>query len=248
MTHKYTVTGMTCTGCREKIEKTLTQVPGIAKVSVSLENREAEVQMEHHVPTATLNEALAAKGNYRVEEKEGGHHPPKTSTPQATGEVEPITFKTYWPLILVFLYIVGGVAIGQLMGGWDWMAAMSMFMGLFFVTFSFFKMLDLEGFAMSYYSYDIVAQKWMGYGYIYPFIELALGIAYLTHFEPVITNSVTLVVMTVSTIGVLRSVLRKSKFKCACLGTVFNLPMSTVTLVEDGLMVVMAATMLIVLL
>lgn len=243
MTHKYQVSGMTCAGCREKVEKALLQVAGVKAVTVHLDTHEAEVQMENHVPTATLNQAVAAKGNYSLTEKVDSPYRPLPETEEA-----PITLKTYWPLILVFLFILGGVGVGQLNQGWDWMMAMNTFVGLFFVVFSFFKLLDLEGFAMSYLSYDVVAQKWQGYGYLYPFIELGLGIAYLTHFEPVITNIATLVIMTVSTIGVLKSVLRKSKFKCACLGTVFNLPMSTVTLVEDGLMVVMAAGMLIYLL
>jgi hypothetical protein len=50
--------------------------------------------------------------------------------------------------------------------------------------------------------------------------------------------------MSVSIIGVLQSVLNKSKIKCACLGAVFQLPMSTVTIVEDGLMIAMSASML----
>lgn len=246
MTHTYTVSGMTCNGCRDKVEKTLGQVPGVSQVSVSLEKNEAEIKMDYHVPTADLNSALAAKGNYKLIEKAGTHHQPSTAV--VMDEEQPITLKTYWPLILVFLYIIGGVAIGQWVGGLNWMTAMSTFMGLFFVVFSFFKLLDISGFAMSYSSYDIVAQKWLGYGYVYPFIELALGIAYLSDFNPLVTNMVTLVVMTLSTIGVLKSILRKSKFQCACLGTVFNLPMSTVTLLEDSLMVAMAAVMLIVLL
>lgn len=245
MTHTYSVSGMTCGGCRDKVEKALLAVPGVSHVSVSLENNEAEVQMKHHINTATLNEAVAAKGNYSLADKAGGPITARTTT--IDYEEQPITIKTYWPLILVFLYILGGVGIGQLVGGLSWMMAMSTFMGLFFLVFSFFKLLDLDGFAISYSSYDVVAQKWLGYGYIYPFIELALGIAYLTDFNPLITNSVTLVVMAVSTIGVVKSIIRKSKFQCACLGTVFNLPMSTVTLVEDSVMLAMAAVMLIVL-
>jgi hypothetical protein len=44
---------------------------------------------------------------------------------------------------------------------------------------------------------------------------------------------------------VLQSVLNKQKIKCACLGAVFNLPMSTITIIEDGLMIAMSVTMLI---
>jgi Kef-type K+ transport system membrane component KefB len=79
---------------------------------------------------------------------------------------------------------------------------------------------------------------------VYPFIELTLGLAYLIDFQPFATNAITLVVMAISSIGVIESLLNKRKIRCACLGTVFNLPMSVVTLVEDTLMVLMAAAML----
>lgn len=121
-------------------------------------------------------------------------------------------------------------------------------MGAFFLVFSFFKMLDLKGFAESYFSYDIIARKWMGYGYLYAFIELALGVAFITGFNPVATNSITLIVMSISIIGVLQSVFNKRKIKCACLGAVFNLPMSTITIIEDLLMIFMSAAMLLFLL
>jgi len=50
--------------------------------------------------------------------------------------------------------------------------------------------------------------------------------------------------MAVSLIGVVQSLLNKRKIKCACLGDVFNLPMSTITIIEDGLMIVMSGIML----
>lgn len=121
------------------------------------------------------------------------------------------------------------------------MRAMQNFMGAFFLAFSFFKLLDLRGFADSYRMYDIVAPWFPPFGYVYPFIELMLGIGYITRFQPVAVNFATLLVMSVSIIGVVQSVLQKQKIRCECLGTVFNLPMSTVTLVEDGLMIAMAA-------
>ena len=97
----------------------------------------------------------------------------------------------------------------------------------------------------NYGSYDIVAAKWPLYGYLYPFIELGLGVAYLTHAAPFATNAVTLIVMGASAVGVVKALVAKRKIQCACLGTVFNLPMSRVTLIEDGLMIAMSAGMLI---
>src|SRR5687767_11452234 len=117
------------------------------------------------------------------------------------------------------------------------MTWMNLFMAGFFITFSFFKFLNLEGFKNSYSSYDLLAKRFPAYGYVYPFIELALGIAYLTSFNPLLTNAATVALMGFSSIGVIQSVLDKRQIQCACLGTVFNLPMSTVTVVEDLLMV-----------
>jgi prepilin signal peptidase PulO-like enzyme (type II secretory pathway) len=113
------------------------------------------------------------------------------------------------------------------------------------LVFSFFKLLDLSGFASSYAMYDLLAKRIYNYGFVYPFIELSLGVAYLINFNLVFTNTITLIVMSFSSIGVILAVIKKQKIKCACLGTGFNLPMTTVTIIEDLLMVAMAAWMLI---
>ncbi|MGR3301115.1 MAG: MauE/DoxX family redox-associated membrane protein [Candidatus Scalindua sp.] len=116
--------------------------------------------------------------------------------------------------------------------------------GRLFHHFSLFKFLYLRAFADSYSMYDLLAKRVRIYGFVYPFIELALGIAYLTHFAPSSTYIATTVIMGFSSIGVIQSVFDKKKIKCACLGAVFNLPMTTVTIIEDLLMVAMAVFML----
>ena len=114
----------------------------------------------------------------------------------------------------------------------------------FFLVFSFFNFLNLKGFAESYSTYDIIAKKWIGWGYLYAFIELGLGIAFLLNFNPLLINAITFIVMSVSIVGVLQSVLNKRKIQCACLGAVFNLPMSTITIIEDALMIAMSGVMI----
>ena len=240
MEHTYKIKGMTCSSCLQKVTNALNTLESISIKSISLNPAETTLKMEHHIPTGKINEAVGKAGNYSLEEKTA-----ETVTPEIifTEESKAVTYK---PLILILGYLLGFVIVSQVREGeLSWMNMMSNFMGGFFVVFSFFKFLDLKGFAYSYSSYDIVAKKWPGYGFVYPFIELALGVAYLANFEMLITSWVTLIVMGISTIGVLQSVLRKKKIQCACLGTVFNLPMSTVTLVEDTLMVLMAAGMVI---
>lgn len=116
------------------------------------------------------------------------------------------------------------------------------FMGVFFTVFAVFKLIDLRGFAVSYMGYDIVAKRFAWYGYVYPFIELALAAGYIWRVP--YTDWVTLVLMAVSSIGVFIELMRGSKIKCACLGTYIKLPLTTVTLVEDVVMGIMALLMI----
>lgn len=159
--------------------------------------------------------------------------------------ITPANSETYRPLILIFCYLLAAVGLVQFsQSNWNGTQAMSHFMGGFFLVFSFFKFLNLQKFAEAYATYDVVAKRLPVYGQVYPFIELALGMAYLSAVQPVVTNSLTLLVMGVSTIGVAQAIANKRAIQCACLGTVFNLPMTKVTLFEDFLMVSMAAAML----
>lgn len=121
---------------------------------------------------------------------------------------------------------------------------MTDFMAGFFLVFSGFKLLDLKGFKDGYSTYDLLARRFPMYGYIYPFIELLLGLMFLVRFELFWANLMTVVVMGFSGLGVLDRLSKKQKIQCACLGTVIKLPLSSVTLVEDFGMAAMAAVML----
>jgi hypothetical protein len=118
-------------------------------------------------------------------------------------------------------------------------------MGGFFLVFSSFKLLNLKGFVESYVAYDILAKRYRVYARLYPFIELALGIGYLSNVASRTVNSLTFVLMAFSSLGVYQALREKKKLQCACLGTFFKLPMTYVTLFEDGLMAAMALTALV---
>ncbi len=167
----------------------------------------------------------------------------------ANSELTPSWLATYYPLLLIVGYIFGGSLLVQIgVGGLasiDTMDTMRYFMAGFFLVFSFFKLLDINAFADAYAGYDLLAKRWRGWGLVYPFVELALGAAYLANFNPALTHWATIIVMGFSAIGVIKAVLSKTQIQCACLGTVFKLPMSTVTIVEDVGMVAMAAAMLV---
>lgn len=248
MTHTYKVTGMTCDGCVAKVSHLLSQIPGVSNVNVKLDKGEADIIMDKHIATPVLKDALKAYPKYQLTEAEGHlmpqHHQQRNVFAEAD-EPERTWLQTYKPILLIFGYITIVSILGAYSSGSiDTMVAMRIFMSGFFLTFSLFKMLDLKAFANSYAMYDIVAKKIPVWGYIYAFIEFGLGLAYAADFEPLATNTLTAVVMSVSLIGVLQSVVNKKKIQCACLGAVFNLPMSTVTIIEDALMIAMSLAMI----
>lgn len=136
---------------------------------------------------------------------------------------------------------MGGTVLAEIeQGNLQGMRMMIHFMGGFFIVFSFFKFLNLRGFANAYQTYDIIAKAIPIYAWIYPFIELGLGIAYLNGSALWNTHLATLIVMSVSSMGVAKSLLKKNKIECACLGTAFKLPMTKITLFEDLIMAGMA--------
>ena len=245
MVHSYKLSGLTCDGCVKTVKNILSQIAGIESVTINESRDEATITMTQHVSTEMLKAALKDHPKYQINDKMGTTKvPPSVSATSETAFEEEKDsrswFETYKPLLLIFGY----VTLVSCFVGKDWMTMMRYFMAGFFLVFSFFKMLDLRGFAESYRMYDVVAKAVPSYGYIYPFIELWLGMAFLINFNPLWTNIIALVVMGSSAIGVIQSVLDKRKIKCVCLGAVFNLPMSTLTIVEDLLMVAMSGVML----
>lgn len=234
MIHTYEVKGMHCQSCVGKVTSGLRALPQIRSAEVTLEPPSAKVEMTQHVSTQTLNRELAKVGDYRL---------------LGEGEVDAISEtkkESLYPLFLIVGYIAGAVAVVALStGNHSLQDAMRYFMAGFFLVFSFFKLLDLRGFADAFRGYDILARALPFWAFFYPFVELTLGVAYLANAFPFATNVATLIVMLVGAVGVLKSLLNKTAIRCACLGTALNLPMTTITLVEDLGMAAMAGLMLV---
>ncbi len=92
--------------------------------------------------------------------------------------------------------------------------------------------------------YDPLAKAIPVYGWIYPFIEVALGLMFLMRFEITTALILTLLVLGITTIGVTKSLLDKKAIQCACLGTALKLPMTKATFIENSIMIIMAIAML----
>jgi copper chaperone CopZ len=229
MIQEFKIEGMSCKNCVDKITEAM-RGHGLREVEVSLREPQLKFTSDVTVTPESVELWLAPLKSYHV----AGMVVPRLSF-----------FATYKPLILVFWYIVLGVALEEMgQSEVNSIRAMSIFMGGFFLFFSFFKFLNLKAFAEAYSTYDVIAKKWSAWGLIYPFLELALGILYCLQVSGWV-NFATIALMAISLIGVVQALLQKRTIQCACLGTIFNLPMSKVTVFEDGLMILMAAVMII---
>jgi hypothetical protein len=150
----------------------------------------------------------------------------------------------YLPLLVILALTLATATAKQLAYGyWEPRTWMHDFMGFFLVVFSLFKFFDLSGFADGFQMYDLLAKPWRPYAYAYPFIELGLGLGYLAQWQLPFIYGATVVVMTFGALGVIRALQRGLDLRCACMGTVLKVPLSTVALIEDLGMAAMAAAM-----
>ena len=232
MSTTFNIQGMHCQACVDRLTQAFRRVPGVTNAKVTLDPARAEV--EGDISVDALDQAARSTGNYRV------------SAGEQAAQVEAAAPRpSLYPLVLIVAYILGAVLLaGWARGSLDPRILMNDFMAGFFLVFSFFKLLDLRGFADAYRGYDILARACLPWAFIYPFVELALGVAYIVRWDPNLTNAITLALMVIGAVGVLRALLSKKAIRCACLGTALNLPMTTVTLVEDLAMAAMSAAML----
>jgi len=258
----YRIDGMHCDGCATKIRDAVQRVEGVRKIEVDRSRSRAEVTVDGAVDAGSIVEAIVeaiqAAGDYTASLVDDGGRGGSaqtsdaidaagTASTQGGADAEP--GESLYPLILIVGYIAGTVIlVAWATGDWSAGALMRHFMAGFFLVFSFFKLLDLRGFVSAYRDYDLVAKALPAWAWMYPFVELALGIGYLLDVIPIVTNLVTFIVMTIGAVGVFNALLNRRRIRCACLGTALNLPMTTVSLVEDLLMAAMAAAMLVMLL
>ena len=159
-------------------------------------------------------------------------------------QTQKTSIKQYWPLIsLMMVSIFAAFAINWRISG-NMTIWMHYFMGVFLLMFSTLKIFHLEKFANGFEMYDILAKRSRAYAYIYPFVELLLGLLYLSFILPILTYVLTAVILTFGSIGVIQALKSGLDIHCPCMGSILDVPLSTVTLTEDIGMTVMALILL----
>lgn len=235
MEQQIRVAGMTCAACEAKIKYLFEQHKSISKAQINLETGQVNLQVSNELRQDDLEGILLGHDKYKI-------------VNSSTEEKKDSSFwQTYKPLLVTAIAVaVVSMTANIAHNDPGFMRWMRYFMAGFFIAFSFFKFLDLKGFSSSFSMYDPLAARAPIYGRIYPFLEFGLGLLFIIDFNYLLTNITTIVLLGISTIGVIQSVLNKRKIQCACIGTIFDLPMSRVTIIENSIMIGMAIAMIIV--
>lgn len=250
----YRIEGMSCNGCSNRIQDYLRKTYDPEAV-VSFQHKFAKLKVPTQITSTEINKQLLSLGNYHAFEITQPNllinYNTKPFMPTSLHKLWQLLsskFQLFKPLLAIFC----GITLVSLCLQYNNLPKklngkllMRHFMGIFYITFSCFKMINLKGFAETFSTYDIVAMKWRVYSFLYPFIELLLGILYLSNQIPGLTNVCALFIKMISDIGVFAALRQNKVLQCACLGTSFNLPMTYVTLLEDTLMVGMALAALV---
>ena len=220
------IEGMTCEGCVASVEHAIKQLPNVKDVTANLKTGTVEVHYQQYFDVNEIEAVL----------------PPKYALVEDI-TTAPSKAKQLYPLGLIFLFLIGGTLIIHY-PTFVIRDVLPDFMGLFFGVFSFFKYLDLRGFQSSFRRYDPLAKEIPFYAWLYPFLELSLGVLFLMRLELQLALWLTVAILGITTIGVVKVLLSKKEIDCACLGSVLKLPMTEATLIENTLMIAMAVWML----
>ena len=225
---KIKISGMTCSGCEETVTKALENVDEVKSVVVSLQDGSAIINLENEIPIDRIQKSLPEK--YQIQIDSSDNFPSNTKQRSYLSDL--------YPLFLILFYIT----VGSVIMSWDHSIDNFMmdFMGLFFIVFSFFKFLDYKNFPNSFSMYDPLAKNIPIYGWVYPFIETALGLMFLFKIEIYLAIFLTVLFLSITTVGVVKVLSNKEEVQCACLGTAIKLPMTVATLIENSIMIVMA--------
>ena len=236
---KYKITGMTCSSCKASIESSLNHLDQVKSCNANIKLGELTLILNNDIDLKSLQNSIPKK--YFINEEISSSDRLSEIKSDSTNKKSKI--EQLKPLFLILFYITSASILLNFRD-WNWNEFTLDFMGLFFIIFSFFKMLDLKGFPVSFKMYDPLAKVIPVYGFLYPFVETVLGIMFLMRIQIIFALIVSLIILLVTTVGVTKTLLSKKIVQCACLGTHLKLPMTEATLIENIIMLSMSIIMI----
>ena len=120
----------------------------------------------------------------------------------------------------------------------EWFIAFSM------CVLALLKLQDVEKFSSMFLNYDLLAKRWVPYGYVYPFAEGLAGVLMISGALHWLSVPIALFIGTIGAVSVFKAVyIDKRELKCACVGGSSNVPLGFISLTENLMMIAMALWM-----
>jgi glutaredoxin len=219
--------------------------------AVHLLKRAGFVIEDHHLTTREETDAFKKQHGVGttpqifVEGKRIGGHDDlrrflgkQVTDPKATSYRPVIALFTMTALMaLAATYAVTGSALTLLAAEW--------FIGFSMIVLALLKLQNIESFATMFLNYDLLAKRWVPYGYVYPFAEGLAGVLMLAGVLNWLSIPIALFIGAVGAVSVFKAVyLDHREVKCACVGGSSNVPLGFVSLTENLMMIAMAGSML----
>ena len=235
-TSLFSVSGISCGKCVEHIEGALKSVDQLTSVHVYRKPDRVEISSTQNFNLDEFQVIFKELGLNKYTFSEFIENSPSEEVKSSMSVVSRL-----FPLFLIISYLLVAIlTIAFVQSDWRLESIMFHYMAGFFLIFSFFKFLNLNGFVDAFQTYDPIAKCWKPYGYFYASLELVWGLSYLIFPLSIFLNLSVLLILGISSLGVWRAVRSQKEIQCACLGTLFNLPMTHVTMVENISMLSMA--------
>lgn len=225
----FRIDGMTCDGCVATIKTKLEMEENISEAIITLVDSKLELVSTKNFKISQLNSILSTVGSYTVSN-------------DLKNEKNKIVdyFSTYKPIFITISLVCLLSLINFFNYGKTFEDLMRFLMGYFFIIFSFLKLQNIKQFAISFANYDPITKTIFKFGLIYPFVELFLGVLFLTGYFLLFSNILTLIILIPQSYGIYKKLRNKEIVNCACLGSSFNVPLSNLTVIENLTMCLMA--------
>jgi len=234
MNEVFKVSGMTCDGCANSIKEALELNKFISSVNINLEDENININSDKNFTVNELNSLIEKLGKYKIYEE------------KFTSKIIEYFSSKKTLLLALLLVLISSLSLQVSKDNFELNEWMISYMGIFFLIFSFLKLIDVKGFSGSFKKYDLISKIIPGFAITYPFLELFLALAFLSSYFLITSYIMTLIFMTSQFFGVFISLQKKEVIKCACMGSSINIDISTLTLIENFVMILMSSYMIII--
>lgn len=206
---------------------------------------------DHHLKSKAENEAYKSDHGYDETPQifiEGKHVGGYDALLKYLGKgPDPKEGATYQPIVAVFTVTLSmALAIcWAVLGTLQIVPVLELFVAFSMCVLGILKLRDLQSFATSFVQYDLLAQRYVPYSYVYAFIEAGAGVLMITNLATWVVAPAVLIVSTIGTVSVVKAVyVEKRDLKCACVGGGSEVPLGFISLTENLMMLAMALWMM----